>query len=313
MNSGESECMFEGKRILVTGGTGSFGRYITNALLQQDVREIRIFSRDEEKQLDMQREISDSRMSYFIGDIRDGQRTDEVFKGVDIVYHAAALKIIPVGELNSWEVIKTNIMGTENVKKSCISCGVSEAVLVSTDKAVKPVNLYGMTKGVAEKVWLTERPKSDCKFSVVRYGNVIGSRGSIVPYFRELYAAGKPIPITHPDMTRFLISLRQAIDLVFTATGREGYIFVPKIPSARVVDIAEAIAGPGYPTTIIGIRPGEKLHECLINEYEIHTTVFKDPYYIIGPGGSTALTEEYTSQIEKKMTVGEIKEALKCA
>lgn len=304
--------MVSGQRILITGGTGSFGRFMTEALLKKDVEEIRILSRDEEKQLDMQRVLSDPRLSYYIGDVRDYERMCEVTKGIDTVYHAAALKIIPTGELNPQEAIKTNINGTQNVMKASIANRVSNAILISTDKAVKPVNLYGMTKGVAEKIWLSSRPKTDTCFSIVRYGNVVGSRGSIVPFFRQLYAAGKSIPITHEDMTRFLITLEQAIDLVFHATGQDGMIYIPKIPSSRVVDIAEAIAGPGYPTEIIGIRPGEKLHECLINEYEIMNTTYRKPYYVIGVQGSHDLEEEYTSLMEEKLSVEEIKKVLTC-
>jgi UDP-N-acetylglucosamine 4,6-dehydratase len=306
----------KGKVVLVTGGTGSFGRFITNQLLRQGVSELRIFSRDEEKQIDMQREIQDPCLTYFIGDIRDRRRIQEAMRGVDIVYHAAALKVIPSCEENVIETIKTNVRGTLNVRDAAYENGVESAVLVSTDKAVKPVNLYGMTKAVAEKLWLERAPKKtnsgQVNYSIVRYGNVVGSRGSIVPFFRKLYAQKEPIPITDLRMTRFMITLEQAINLVFYATGKNGLIFIPKIPAANVVDIVTAICGEGYPTKIVGIRPGEKIHECLINEYEIMQTVYEQPYYVIGKTPKErVLNEEYTSGMERKMSVEEIRGLLK--
>jgi FlaA1/EpsC-like NDP-sugar epimerase len=280
------------------------------------VRELRIFSRDEEKQLDMQREIQDPRLVYLIGDVRDRKRVLEATRGVDAIYHAAALKVIPSCEDNVVETINTNVKGTINVRNAAHENDVDTAVLVSTDKAVKPVNLYGMTKAIAEKIWLEWAHKqadhSTVNYSVVRYGNVVGSRGSIVPFFRQLYAKKKPIPITDPRMTRFMITLKQAINLVFYATGKNGLTFVPKIPAANVLDIATAICGPSYPTKIVGIRPGEKIHECLINEYEIMQTGYEPPYYVIGKTPKErVLDEEYTSGMERKMSVQEIKELLK--
>ena len=305
--------MFEDSHVLITGGTGSFGHHIVNRLLQTDVEEIRIFSRDEEKQLDMQRELIDPRLKYYIGDVRDYERLCDAMYDVDVVYHAAALKIITTGELNPDEAIKTNITGTQNVKRACIVNGVEDAVFISTDKAVKPVNLYGMTKGVAEKIWIADQCASDTNFSAVRYGNVVGSRGSIVPFFKSLYAEKKRIPITNLEMTRFLITLEQAIDLVFDATSAHGTISVPNIPASSVLDIVEAIAGKDYPTVVIGVRPGEKIHECLINEFELkHTRANKDNtvFTIDTTAMFTDLDREFTSETARRLTVPEIKELL---
>lgn len=300
--------VLDGATVLVTGGTGSFGRHITNHLLTTGVEEIRVFSRDEEKQLDMSREIEDDRVEYLIGDVRDGPRVFAAMDGVDVVFHAAALKIIDVGERFPDEVIKTNLQGTVNVYSACRSQDVSAAVLVSTDKACKPINLYGMTKAIAERMWLSQ-DRSDTAFSVVRYGNVAGSRGSVIPYFKLLHELGNPFPITHPDMTRFLITLDQAIALVIGAVGRDGMILVPNIPAARVVDIATAVGGEGYPVTYTGIRKGEKVHECLINEYEILTTCRAfDTYYILpDPVEKPVLDEEFTSLSARRMSIDEIR------
>jgi UDP-N-acetylglucosamine 4,6-dehydratase len=305
---------FNDRIVLITGGTGSFGRYIVERLLETDVDEIRIFSRDEEKQLDMQRKITDERMSYYIGDVRDYNRINEAMDMVDTVYHAAALKIITTGELNPDESIKTNIIGTQNVKRACIENLVEEAIFVSTDKAVKPINLYGMTKGVAEKIWIyTQVSSCPTNFSAVRYGNVVGSRGSIIPFFKQLKHENKALPITDPSMTRFLITLEQAIDLVFEATGEDGVILVPNIPAANVMDIVEAVAGKDYHTLPIGIRPGEKIHECLINEFELmHTYANRENtmFTIDNSATFTDLAEEFTSDTARRLTISEIRELL---
>jgi UDP-N-acetylglucosamine 4,6-dehydratase len=291
-------------RYLITGGTGSFGHYMVKELLKKEPEEIRIFSRDEEKQFDMQRLYPNASIKYFIGDVRDCERVNDAIRGADIVFHAAALKIIPTGENNPEEFIKTNIQGTINVAKAVKSNGI-KGVFISTDKAVKPVNLYGMTKGVAEKVWLSYG------LPTVRYGNVLGSRGSIAPFFRELYLQKKAFPITHHEMTRFMITLKEAIDLVFHAVKGGPYIYVPKIPAFKVVDFASAMGGKNYPTIETGIRPGEKIHECLINEFELLKTSFDGKYYEISNKGDGSLHEEYTSKVEKKMSVEEIRRLLK--
>ena len=311
--------MFEGKTVLITGGTGSFGRWILKEILRNSVKEIRIFSRDEEKQLDVKREAADSRIRFLIGDVRDYDRIVQACGGVDILYHAAAQKIIDSCEENPTEALKTNVMGTWNVKRASVACEVERCVLISTDKAVKPVNLYGMTKGMAEKIWIrNEDTESKTRFAVVRYGNVIGSRGSVVPYFRQLIKEKKPLPITHRDMTRFLITLRQATELVFHATrySNGGEIYVPNLPACRIVDLAKAMAGDKYPLNFVGIRLGEKIHECLIQEYEIHRTEKKGKYFIIYSDlqlNHNDLSEEYTSNktrmLDRKGILALLKEA----
>jgi FlaA1/EpsC-like NDP-sugar epimerase len=309
--------MFEGKTVLITGGTGSFGRWILKDILKKAVKEIRIFSRDEEKQLDVKREANDSRIKFFIGDVRDYDRVVQACGGVEILYHAAAQKIIDSCEENPTEAFKTNVLGTWNVKRASVACEVERCVLISTDKAVKPVNLYGMTKGMAEKIWIrNEDAESKTRFAVVRYGNVIGSRGSVIPYFRQLIKEKKPLPITHRDMTRFLITLRQATDLVFHATkySNGGEIYVPNLPACRIVDLAKAMAGEKYPLNFVGIRLGEKIHECLIQEYEIHRTEKKGKYFIIHSDlrlNHNDLTEEYTSNKTRLLGRKEILDLLK--
>lgn len=310
--------MFEAKTVLVTGGTGSFGRWILKEILKNPVEEVRIFSRDEEKQLDVKREVADSRVKFLIGDVRDYDRVAQACRGVHILYHAAAQKVIDSCEENPVEAMKTNVIGTWNVKRAAIADRVERGILISTDKAVKPVNLYGMTKGMAEKIWIDPEAESKVKLAVVRYGNVIGSRGSVVPYFRQLIKEKKPLPITHPEMTRFLITLRQAIELVFHATedSKGGEVYVPDLPACNIVDLAKAMGGEKYPLKFVGIRPGEKIHECLIQEYEIHRTQKKGKYFIIHPGSQLNhkdLAEEYTSdktrRLNKKGILTMLKEA----
>ena len=286
--------MLENKTVLVTGGTGSFGHFIIPRLLEKGVKEVRVFSRDEEKQLDMGREFTDERLKFIIGNIRDYDRLFESTKGVQILYHAAALKIITVCEEYPEEAIKTNVQGTRNVRNASIANGVEKAVFISTDKAVKPINLYGMTKAVGEKIWINDEFKTETEFAVLRYGNIIGSRGSVIPFFKKLVEEGKPLPITHPKMTRFLITPNQAAKLVFKTTElmMDRKILVPILPACRILDLAEVIAGEDYPTNITGIRPGEKIHECLIQEDELRRAERIEDGYIIHPYG------EYSSGIE---------------
>lgn len=310
--------MFKGKTVLITGGTGSFGRWILKEILKNPVEEVRIFSRDEEKQLDVKREANDLRVKFLIGDVRDYDRVAQACRGVDILYHAAAQKIIDSCEENPAEALKTNVIGTWNVERASLACEVERSVLISTDKAVKPVNLYGMTKGMAEKIWTHKEARSKTKFAIVRYGNVIGSRGSVIPYFRQLIKEKKPLPITHPDMTRFLITLRQATELVFYATkySNGGEIYVPDLPACKIVDLAKAMAGDKYPLNYVGIRLGEKIHECLIQEYEIHRTEKQGKYFIIHSDlqlNRSDLSEEYSSNktriLDRKGILGLLKEA----
>jgi FlaA1/EpsC-like NDP-sugar epimerase len=310
--------MFEGKAVLITGGTGSFGRWILKDILKNPVAEVRIFSRDEEKQLDVKREIPDPRVKFMIGDVRDCDRLTQVCKGVHILYHAAAQKVIDSCEENPVEALQTNVIGTWNVKRAAIINEVERGILISTDKAVKPVNVYGMTKGMAERIWTNPETWSKTKLALVRYGNVIGSRGSVVPFFRQLIKEKKPLPITHPEMTRFLITLKQATELVFhaTADSHNGEIYVPNLPACNIVDLAKAMGGNKYPLKYVGIRPGEKIHECLIQEYEIQRTERKGKYFIIRSCSQLNhkdLSEEYTSdrarRLNKKGILALLKEA----
>lgn len=305
----------EKSRVLITGGTGSFGHMAVRELIKRDVEEIRIFSRDEEKQLDMRREIDDDRLKFVIGTVRDYEQVSEAVKNVDIIYHAAALKIIPVCEEFPMESVKTNLLGTWNVKKAAIENKVEKSIFISTDKAVQPVNIYGACKMLAEKMWVQSQAEHS-KFSSVRYGNVIGSRGSVVPFFKELIKKQRPLPVTHSDMTRFLITLQQAINLVFYATEHMsgGEIYVPKLPACRIVDLAKVMAGDDYPLENVGIRPGEKIHEILVSEEEFRRTEEKTGYYIIHPYGrydSEKVKEEFTSENAERLSAEGIKKLLR--
>jgi len=310
-----SDDLFKGKSVTVTGGTGSFGHFIVRELLRFEIREILIFSRDEEKQLDMMREFTDPRLKFVIGDVRDKGRLLERVH-TDYLYHAAALKIVPTCEECPVEAIKTNLLGTLNVKETCIRNGVRKAIFISTDKAVKPVNTYGMTKALAEKVWVDQQASSESLFSVVRYGNVVGSRGSVVPFFGDLIKKGRPLPITHTAMSRFLLTLRQAIALVFYATQNMsgGEIYVPKNPACRVLDLVESLGGKGYPTEDIGIRPGEKIAETLISEEEARRVEERETCFIIHQHGrykSKKEMGEFTSDTARQLGVQEIRQLLK--
>jgi FlaA1/EpsC-like NDP-sugar epimerase len=249
----------------------------------------------------MDREFQDKRLRFITGDVRDYQRLLEATKDVEVLYHAAALKIIPACEEHPVEAFKTNTIGTWNVKNAATANEIGESILISTDKAVKPVNLYGMTKAIAEKIWVADEFKTDSKFAVVRYGNVVGSRGSVVPFFKQLIRDKKPLPITDPNMTRFLITLQQATELVFYATSnmKGGEIFVPNIPACTVVDLARVLGGEDYPLKFVGIRPGEKLHECLLQEDEFRRTENKGTYYVTHPYNqyqSNIISGEFTSE-----------------
>ncbi len=286
----EQQINWSGKTVLITGGTGSFGKHLTKVLLEKySPKAIRIFSRDELKQHEMRqvfRDDGDSRMRYFIGDVRDLDRLKRAMEGVDFVVHAAALKQVPSCEYNPFEAVKTNIYGTQNVIDASIDLGVEKAIAVSTDKAVNPVNLYGATKLCAEKVFIQGNAysrSSGSRFSCVRYGNVIGSRGSVIPLFEKQRQSGR-ITITDERMTRFWITLDQAVELVIKGFKhmQGGEIFLPRIPSMRVRDLAKAIA-PGCKIDFIGIRPGEKLNEILITEEEGRNTISYDGMYVVLP------------------------------
>ncbi|MEF3191954.1 MAG: UDP-N-acetylglucosamine 4,6-dehydratase (inverting) [Campylobacterales bacterium] len=281
--------MFNGKNILITGGTGSFGKQYTRTLLARyNPNKIIIYSRDELKQYEMAQEFNASCMRYFIGDVRDRDRLATAMREVDYVIHAAALKHVPIAEYNPMECIKTNIHGAQNVIEAAFETGVKKVIALSTDKAANPINLYGATKLASDKLFVAANNIAGTRptrFSVVRYGNVVGSRGSVVPYFKKLIAEGATsLPITDPKMTRFLITLEQGVDFVLKNFARMqgGEIFVPKIPSARIVDLARAMA-PDLPHTIIGIRPGEKLHETMVPADDSHHTLEFDDHFVIMP------------------------------
>jgi UDP-N-acetylglucosamine 4,6-dehydratase len=281
--------MFNDRAILVTGGTGSFGRAFIRELLERYTpSRVVVYSRDELKQFDMQQDFSHESMRFFLGDVRDKERLIQAMRGIDYVVHAAALKQVPAAEYNPMECIKTNIYGAENVIHAAIANNVQKVIALSTDKAANPINLYGATKLASDKLFVAANNmvgSAPTRFAVVRYGNVVGSRGSVVPFFRKLLAEGsRELPITDVRMTRFWISLVQAVDFVFKNFGRMqgGEVFVPKIPSVRIVDLAEAM-GPGLPHKLIGIRPGEKLHEIMCPADDSHLTLEFVDHFVIQP------------------------------
>lgn len=281
--------MFNDKSILITGGTGSFGKKYVKALLERyQPRRLVIYSRDELKQYEMAQTYNASCMRYFIGDVRDKARMVQAMRGVDFVIHAAALKQVPAAEYNPMECIKTNIYGAENVIHAALENEVDRVIALSTDKAANPINLYGATKLASDKLFVAANNMAGghkTTFSVVRYGNVVGSRGSVVPFFEKLISEGTDhLPITDERMTRFWITLQQGVDFVLKNFERMygGEIFVPKIPSVRVTDLAKAMA-PDMPQKIIGIRPGEKLHEIMCPADDSHLTLEFDDHYVLGP------------------------------
>ncbi|CAM4136260.1 UDP-N-acetylglucosamine 4,6-dehydratase (inverting) [Campylobacter armoricus] len=281
--------MFNGKNILITGGTGSFGKTYTKTLLQKyKPKKIIIYSRDELKQFEMAREFNDICMRYFIGDVRDKERLNVAMKDVDFVIHAAAMKHVPIAEYNPMECIKTNINGAQNVIDACLENNVEKCIALSTDKACNPINLYGATKLASDKLFVAANNiagSSHTKFSVARYGNVVGSRGSVVPFFKKLIEHGaKELPITDERMTRFWISLEDGVNFVLNnfEIMHGGEVFVPKIPSMKIVDLAKTMA-PNLKHKIIGIRAGEKLHEIMISSDDSHLTYEFKNYYAISP------------------------------
>jgi UDP-N-acetylglucosamine 4,6-dehydratase len=281
--------MFNNKNILITGGTGSFGKLYVKTLLERyQPRRIIVYSRDELKQYEMQQVFNHPSMRYFIGDVRDRERLNQAMNGVDYVIHAAALKQVPAAEYNPTECIKTNINGAENVIGAAITNNVEKVIALSTDKAANPINLYGATKLASDKLFVAANNMTgghNTHFSVVRYGNVVGSRGSVVPFFQQLIDNNiTEIPITHEKMTRFWITLQQGVDFVLKNFERMagGEIFVPKIPSMRITDLAKAMA-PKLPIKIIGIRPGEKLHEIMCPADDFYHTLEFDDHFVITP------------------------------
>lgn len=321
----------EGTTILITGGTGSFGTSVTEALLRFSPKKIVIFSRDEQKQFDMGNRFSDKRLSFIIGDVRDRETVDHAMEGVDYVFHAAALKQIATGEFFPLELVKTNVLGSHNVIHSAIDHGVKRVVLLSTDKASNPIGVMGMTKALMEHVMVAATARGDGKTILcgTRYGNVLYTRGSVVPYFIERIKRGKPLPVTDPRMTRFVMTLEHALDLVLFAltSGEAGAIYVRKAPAATIADLASVIAEIfSYDKGIekIGVRPGEKMDEFLISREERFRTVDHGDYFSIAPeiGGKDYFTyykgkaeiqiadEGYGSLNTRRLSEVELKELL---
>ena len=301
--------MISGKSVLITGGTGSFGKECTKVLLDRySPKRVVIFSRDELKQFEMQQRFNQSCMRYFIGDIRDQSRLKRALEDIDIVIHAAALKQVPAAEYNPFECIKTNVLGAQNLIEACLDSQVKRVVALSTDKAAAPINLYGATKLCSDKLFVAAnniKGSRDIRFSVVRYGNVMGSRGSVVPFFLQQRNTGV-LPITDPDMTRFNISLREGVDMVLWAIENAwgGEVLVPKIPSYRITDMAEAI-GPGCEQQVIGLRAGEKIHEEMITVSDSFNTVDLGNYYAILPAGASYNMKNYCARTgAQKVTPG---------
>lgn len=292
--------IFDGKSVLITGGTGSFGqRFIKTILATAKPKRLIVFSRDELKQSEMVPYFTDPCMRFFLGDVRDQQRLMTAMHDVDIVIHAAALKQVPAAEYNPTECLKTNVNGAENVIAAAIANGVRQVVALSTDKAANPINLYGATKLVSDKLFVAANNlvgSGPTRFSVVRYGNVVGSRGSVVPFFKKLLHDGvKELPITDVRMTRFWITLPQGVQFVFRALERMqgGEIFVPKIPSMKITDLAASMA-PELPIKIVGIRPGEKLHEVMCPADDSHLTLEFHDHFVIQPSIQFVHEVDYT-------------------
>ncbi len=285
--------IINGKNILITGGTGSFGRQLVQEVTNLSPKNLVIFSRDEDKQYSMKQDLADEKiskkLSFVIGDIRDYERFFSATKNIDIIFHAAALKQVPTVELYPYEAVKTNILGTYNVVRAAVARKVKNVVSISTDKAVKPVNAMGMTKALQEKIILSDDLQKDTtKFSCVRYGNVLGSRGSVIPLWDSKIKKNKPLPVTHPDMTRFMLTLSEAIHLVFYAlkNAKGGEIFVKKAPATKIVDLAKVYAENvtkqrNYPIDYVGRRAGEKIHEVLVSEEEMRNVQEMKDHYII--------------------------------
>lgn len=293
--------MLNGKSVLITGGTGSFGQAFVKTILDKypDVQRLVIYSRDELKQFHMAQafspEVHES-IRYFIGDVRDGDRLRRAMQGIDVVVHAAALKQVPAAEYNPFECIKTNVLGAQNVIEACLDANVTDVVALSTDKAAAPINLYGATKLCSDKLFTAAnniKGSRDLRFSVVRYGNVMGSRGSVIPFFLEKRKGGV-LPITDASMTRFNISLQEGVDMVLWALENAlgGEIFVPKIPSYRITDVAKAI-GPNCEYPVVGVRPGEKLHEEMITSSDSFNTVDLGRFFAILPSAGTHTITDY--------------------
>jgi len=324
--------MFKGKKILITGGTGSLGKALTKRLLELDAEIVRIYSRNENKQITMQSELNNERLRFLIGDVRDLSRLTRAVEDIDIVFHAAALKHVPVVEYNPFEAIKTNVLGSQNVIDACLHENVENAICVGTDKAVSPLNTYGATKLLMEKLFVTagintDPEKHKTKFVATRYGNVLASSGSVIPHFLNQIKNNKKLTITDPTMTRFNITMNQALDFIIRSyqKGKGGEVFVPKLKAYRLGDLKNVIINLVKKDTqseIISVRPGEKYHESLINNDEIRNTFEDEDDYIILQDHlqkrieiiqdlrKTELKEQYSSDKVELLTEDEIKEIL---
>jgi len=324
--------MFENKTIMITGGTGSFGNAVLNRFLNTDIKEIRIFSRDEKKQDDMRKYYNNPKIKFYIGDVRDYDSVDNAMLGVDYVFHAAALKQVPSCEFFPVQAVRTNILGAENVIKAAIANKAKKLIVLSTDKAVYPINAMGMSKALMEKVMIAysrQQPENGTVLCGTRYGNVMASRGSVIPLFIDQIKSGKPITITDPEMTRYLMSLEEAVELVIYAyqNGQQGDIFVQKSPACTIKDLAQALIELFEAKTtikIIGTRHGEKKHETLINREEMAKAIELPGYYRI-PADTrdlnydiyfekglqkVSMVQDYTSENTQRLTIPEIKEKL---
>ena len=285
--------MFKGKKVLITGGTGSLGSALTQRLLTENVDTIRIFSRNENKQLEMDSKFHDDRLRFLLGDVRDYNRLTRACEDIDIVFHAAALKHVPIIEYNPFEAIKTNVIGSQNVIDACLEEDVEKAICIGTDKAVSPLNTYGATKLLMEKLFITasnylKKERHKTKFIALRYGNVLGSSGSVIPKFINQIKNNEKITITNSNMTRFSISIDEALDFILKATeiGKGSEIFVPKLRAYSLMDVKDALFDLLGKTDeqIVGIRPGEKLHEILINNDEMnYCWEYQEMYMIVDP------------------------------
>lgn len=301
--------MFTDKVLLITGGTGSFGNAVLRRFLLSDLKEIRIFSRDEKKQDDMRKKYTNTKLKFYIGDVRDYQSVLNVVRGVDFIYHAAALKQVPSCEFHPLEAVKTNVLGTENVLEAAINCDVSRVVVLSTDKAVYPINAMGISKAMMEKVAVSKsRSSNRTVINVTRYGNVMCSRGSVIPLFTSQIRSGQPITITDPSMTRFMMTLDDAVDLVLFAFkhGQPGEIFVQKSPATTIEVLARALANvlgmPNHPINIIGTRHGEKLFEVLLSREEMVTAQEMGSYFRVPPDLRDLNYGKFIEQGEEKIS-----------
>lgn len=326
--------VFSDKVLLITGGTGSFGNAVLKRFLDSDIREIRVFSRDEKKQDDMRKRYASAKLKFYIGDVRDYQSILNATRGVDFIYHAAALKQVPSCEFHPLEAVKTNVLGTENVLEAAIQNGVKRVVCLSTDKAVYPINAMGISKAMMEKVMVAKSRNVDEQKTVIcgtRYGNVMASRGSVIPLFIEQIRGGQPLTLTDPSMTRFMMTLSDAVDLVLYAFehGNNGDIFVQKAPAATIEVLAKAltelVGKPKHPINVIGTRHGEKLYEALLSREEMVCAEDMGDYYRVPPDlrdlnyakfveeGETkiSITEDYNSHNTQRLDVAGMQQLLR--